>query len=104
MDHSGLGLAGWGFLTPGDLYTPFAKCLDGRGAECGRGGRKGPGFTGPNFGPRPKGFSSTAVAELQELARLQPTKSLYHFELAIVLCREMGFYVAQEFSLQSFTR
>ena len=27
----------------------------------------------------------------------QPTRSLYHFELAITLCREMGFYLAQEF-------
>lgn len=27
----------------------------------------------------------------------QPTRSLYHFELAIMLCREMGFYLAQEF-------
>jgi len=29
----------------------------------------------------------------------QPTRSLYHFELAIMLCREMGFYLAQEFPL-----
>jgi site-specific DNA-methyltransferase (cytosine-N4-specific) len=27
----------------------------------------------------------------------QPTRSLYHFELAITLCRELGFYLAQEF-------
>ncbi|MGO9273890.1 MAG: DNA-methyltransferase [Terriglobia bacterium] len=27
----------------------------------------------------------------------QPTRSLYHFELAIMLCREVGFYLAQEF-------
>jgi DNA modification methylase len=27
----------------------------------------------------------------------QPTRSLYHFELAIMLCREIGFYLAQEF-------
>jgi site-specific DNA-methyltransferase (cytosine-N4-specific) len=27
----------------------------------------------------------------------QPTRSLYHFELAIMLCREFGFYLAQEF-------
>ncbi len=27
----------------------------------------------------------------------QPTRSLYHFELAITLCREFGFYLAQEF-------
>jgi hypothetical protein len=27
----------------------------------------------------------------------QPTRSLYHFELAIMLCRELGFYLAQEF-------
>ncbi|MGH7225720.1 MAG: DNA-methyltransferase [Gemmataceae bacterium] len=27
----------------------------------------------------------------------QPTRSLYHFELAIMLCREMGLYLAQEF-------
>ncbi len=26
----------------------------------------------------------------------QPTRSLYHFELAIMLCRELGFYLAQE--------
>lgn len=27
----------------------------------------------------------------------QPTRSLYHFELAIMLCRDFGFYLAQEF-------
>lgn len=27
----------------------------------------------------------------------QPTRSLYHFDLAITLCREFGFYIAQEF-------
>lgn len=27
----------------------------------------------------------------------QPTRSLYHFELVIMLCREVGFYLAQEF-------
>lgn len=27
----------------------------------------------------------------------QPTRSLYHFELAIMLCRELGMYLAQEF-------
>jgi site-specific DNA-methyltransferase (cytosine-N4-specific) len=27
----------------------------------------------------------------------QPTRSLYHFELAIMLCRELGFHLAQEF-------
>lgn len=27
----------------------------------------------------------------------QPTRSLYHFELAVMLCREIGFYLAQEF-------
>jgi site-specific DNA-methyltransferase (cytosine-N4-specific) len=27
----------------------------------------------------------------------QPTRSLYHFELVIMLCREAGFYLAQEF-------
>lgn len=27
----------------------------------------------------------------------QPTRSLYHFELAVMLCREFGFYLAQEF-------
>lgn len=27
----------------------------------------------------------------------QPTRSLYHFELAIMLCREVGFYLSQEF-------
>jgi DNA modification methylase len=27
----------------------------------------------------------------------QPTRSLYHFELVIMLCRELGFYLAQEF-------
>ncbi len=27
----------------------------------------------------------------------QPTRALYHFELAIMLCRELGFYLAQEF-------
>ncbi|MBI4441834.1 MAG: site-specific DNA-methyltransferase [Acidobacteria bacterium] len=27
----------------------------------------------------------------------QPTRSLYHFELAITLCRGVGFYLAQEF-------
>lgn len=27
----------------------------------------------------------------------QPTRSLYHFELAIMLCRELGLYLAQEF-------
>jgi DNA modification methylase len=27
----------------------------------------------------------------------QPTRSLYHFELAITLCRDIGFYLAQEF-------
>lgn len=27
----------------------------------------------------------------------QPTRSLYHFELAIMLCREFGFHLAQEF-------
>jgi site-specific DNA-methyltransferase (cytosine-N4-specific) len=27
----------------------------------------------------------------------QPTRSLYHFELLIALCREVGFYLAQEF-------
>lgn len=27
----------------------------------------------------------------------QPTRSLYHFELLIMLCRELGFYLAQEF-------
>lgn len=27
----------------------------------------------------------------------QPTRSLYHFELAIMLCRDIGFYLAQEF-------
>lgn len=27
----------------------------------------------------------------------QPTRSLYHFELAIMLCREVGFHLAQEF-------
>jgi DNA modification methylase len=27
----------------------------------------------------------------------QPTRSLYHFELAVMLCRELGFYLAQEF-------
>ncbi|MGH9397057.1 MAG: DNA methyltransferase [Terriglobia bacterium] len=27
----------------------------------------------------------------------QPTRSLYHFELAISLCRVVGFYLAQEF-------
>ncbi|MGA2272662.1 MAG: DNA methyltransferase [Bryobacteraceae bacterium] len=26
----------------------------------------------------------------------QPTRSLYHFELLIMLCREVGFYLAQE--------
>ena len=26
----------------------------------------------------------------------QPTRSLYHFELAIMLCRELGFHLAQE--------
>ncbi len=29
--------------------------------------------------------------------RGQPTRSLYHFELLIMLCRELGFYLAQEF-------
>ena len=27
----------------------------------------------------------------------QPTRSLYHFELVIMLCRELGYYLAQEF-------
>lgn len=27
----------------------------------------------------------------------QPTRSLYHFELLVALCREIGFYLAQEF-------
>ena len=27
----------------------------------------------------------------------QPTRSLYHFELLIMLCREFGFHLAQEF-------
>jgi SAM-dependent methyltransferase len=27
----------------------------------------------------------------------QPTRSLYHFELAVMLCRELGMYLAQEF-------
>jgi site-specific DNA-methyltransferase (cytosine-N4-specific) len=27
----------------------------------------------------------------------QPTRSLYHFELAIMLCRDLGFHLAQEF-------
>jgi site-specific DNA-methyltransferase (cytosine-N4-specific) len=27
----------------------------------------------------------------------QPTRSLYHFELAIMLCRDVGMYLAQEF-------
>jgi DNA modification methylase len=27
----------------------------------------------------------------------QPSRSLYHFELAIMLCRDLGFYLAQEF-------
>ncbi len=27
----------------------------------------------------------------------QPTRSLYHFELAIMFCRELGMYLAQEF-------
>ncbi|MCC7362378.1 MAG: site-specific DNA-methyltransferase [Anaerolineales bacterium] len=27
----------------------------------------------------------------------QPTRSLYHFELLIMLCRELGFHLAQEF-------
>jgi len=27
----------------------------------------------------------------------QPTKSLYHFELLIMLCKEIGFHLAQEF-------
>ncbi len=27
----------------------------------------------------------------------QPTRSLYHFELLIMLCKEMGFHLAQEF-------
>jgi len=27
----------------------------------------------------------------------QPTRSLYHFELLIMLCRQMGFHLAQEF-------
>jgi len=27
----------------------------------------------------------------------QPTRSLYHFELLIMLCREYGFHLAQEF-------
>jgi DNA modification methylase len=27
----------------------------------------------------------------------QPTRSLYHFELAIMLCRDLGLYLAQEF-------
>jgi len=27
----------------------------------------------------------------------QPTRSLYHYELVIVLCREVGFHLAQEF-------
>lgn len=27
----------------------------------------------------------------------QPTRSLYHYELAIMLCREVGFHLAQEF-------
>jgi DNA modification methylase len=27
----------------------------------------------------------------------QPTRSLYHFELAIMLCRDIGFHLAQEF-------
>lgn len=27
----------------------------------------------------------------------QPTRSLYHFELAVMLCRELGLYLAQEF-------
>jgi site-specific DNA-methyltransferase (cytosine-N4-specific) len=27
----------------------------------------------------------------------QPTRSLYHFELAIMLCRDFGFFLAQEF-------
>lgn len=27
----------------------------------------------------------------------QPTRSLYHFELAIMFCRELGFFLAQEF-------
>lgn len=27
----------------------------------------------------------------------QPTRSLYHYELLIMLCREMGFHLAQEF-------
>ncbi|HEX5483109.1 MAG TPA: DNA methyltransferase [Terriglobia bacterium] len=31
----------------------------------------------------------------------QPTRSLYHFELAIMLCRELGFYLAQEFLVES---
>jgi site-specific DNA-methyltransferase (cytosine-N4-specific) len=26
-----------------------------------------------------------------------PTRSLYHFDLLIALCREVGFYLAQEF-------
>ncbi len=29
--------------------------------------------------------------------RGQPTRSLYHFELLIMLCREIGFHLAQEF-------
>jgi len=28
----------------------------------------------------------------------QPTRSLYHYELLIMLCREVGFHLAQEFS------
>lgn len=27
----------------------------------------------------------------------QPTRSLYHYELLIMLCREFGFHLAQEF-------
>ncbi len=27
----------------------------------------------------------------------QPTRSLYHFELVIMLCRDLGFHLAQEF-------
>jgi site-specific DNA-methyltransferase (cytosine-N4-specific) len=27
----------------------------------------------------------------------QPTRSLYHFELVIMLCRDAGFHLAQEF-------
>jgi len=27
----------------------------------------------------------------------QPTRSLYHYELLIMLCRELGFHLAQEF-------